>query len=126
MQLNIKKCKSITFSRRQSNVCFEYSINGTSIDQVSSMNGVIVDKKLTFSDHISAITAKAFSVLGFVRRNSQSFQDVYTLKAVYCSFVRSVLEYAACVLSPHHTSWSLRIERVQVTSVERPHQSSGL
>lgn len=115
MQLNISRGKTITFKRRLSCFPFEYKINGICLDRVNTINdlGVIIDSKLKFNEHINIITAKAFSVLGFVRRNTQLFHDVYTLKTLYCSLVRSILEHAACVWSPYHTTLEIRIEKVQ-------------
>lgn len=115
MQLNIAKCKSITFSRCQSSVSYDYSINSNVVERVNSIRdlGVIFDSKLKFNEHISTVTAKGFAVLGFIRRNSQAFKDPYTLKALYCSLVRSIMEYAACVWSPYHATQIARIEKVQ-------------
>lgn len=115
MELNIDKCKTITFTRRQTYVTHDYAIGNNIIERVFSIRdlGVIIDSKLKFTEHISTVTAKGFAVLGFIRRNSQSFRDVYTLKALYCSLVRSVMEYAVCVWSPYHATHMLRIEKVQ-------------
>lgn len=115
MQLNNSKCKCITFTRRLSSISFNYEINGSIIDRVTTINdlGVTIDSKLKFNKHVSVTTAKAFSVLGFIRRNSQAFQDIYTLKTLYCSLVRTILEYAACVWSPYYTTQVLHVEKVQ-------------
>jgi hypothetical protein len=52
------------------------------LNRVSSINdlGVIVDKKMTFSEHVDFMAAKAFAMLGFIRRFSLEFRDPYTLK----------------------------------------------
>lgn len=115
MTLNIGKCKVITFCRSLSSINYTYAINGTTLERVGSIRdlGVVIDSKLRFNEHITVITAKAFSVLGFIRRNASQFTDVYALKALFCALVRSVLEYAAPVWAPYHTSLMIRIERVQ-------------
>lgn len=115
MELNIKKCKSIAFSRRHSRIDFEYMVGSERIECVDSIRdlGVTVDSKLRFNEHVSLTTAKAFAALGFVRRTTNYFKDVYALKSLYCSLVRSILEYAVCVWSPHHTTQIVRLERVQ-------------
>lgn len=103
------------FSRRQSCIEFGYSIGSEPLERVESIRdlGVILDSKLRFNEHVNATTAKAFAALGFVRRNASCFKDIYALKALYCSLVRSILEYAVCVWSPQHTTHIIRIEKVQ-------------
>jgi hypothetical protein len=48
---------------------------------VSSINDleVIMDKKMTFSEHVDVMVAKAFAMLGFIRRLLLEFRDPYTL-----------------------------------------------
>lgn len=115
MHVNVKKCKVISFSRVQSPISFDYALNGSPLEQVEWIKdlGVIFDKKLTFAKHISTTIAKAFATLGFIKRNTQEFNNIYTLKTLYCTLVRSILEYAVQVWSPYHATHSERIERVQ-------------
>jgi hypothetical protein len=56
-------------------------IGGTVLDRVSSINdlGVIMDEKMTFSEHVDVMIAKAFMMLGFFRRLALDFRDSYTL-----------------------------------------------
>lgn len=115
MCVNINKCKVITFSRCWIPINHLYNIDTAPLERVQSIRdlGVIMDCKLRFNEHISTVTAKAFSVLGFIRRNASQFTDVHTLKALFCALVRSILEYAAPIWAPYHTSQVIRIERVQ-------------
>lgn len=115
MFVNLKKCKVITFTRCHTPICFSYKIGSASLDRVESIRdlGVIMDSRLNFNEHISLAVSKAFSVLGFVRRHSTFITDIYALKALYCSLVRSILEYAAPVWAPHQVTQILKIERVQ-------------
>lgn len=41
-------------------------------------------------------------MLGFMRRSTQDFTGITTLKTLYCSLVRPHLEYASCVWSPFY------------------------
>ncbi|KAL1446689.1 hypothetical protein WDU94_008915 [Cyamophila willieti] len=52
-------------------------------------------------------------MLGFVTRSTKNFPDVLSLKILYCSLVRSSLEFASCVWSPLYNYHSSRIERIQ-------------
>ncbi|XP_055615214.1 uncharacterized protein LOC129761514 [Toxorhynchites rutilus septentrionalis] len=50
--------------------------------------GVTIDSKLRFNDHVGMMTAKAFSVLGFIRRHAYEFSDIHVLKIMYCSLIQ--------------------------------------
>jgi hypothetical protein len=43
---------------------------------------------------------RAYSILGIVRKKF-TFLDKYSFLVLYKSMVRSYLEYAGCILSPH-------------------------
>ncbi|XP_053687174.1 uncharacterized protein LOC128736711 [Sabethes cyaneus] len=115
MEMNGTKCKIISFTKAQTHLNYNYEVNGLSLDRVTSINdlGVTMNSKLCFNEHITATTSKTFAVLGFIRRNAREFHDVYALKTLYCSLVKSILEYAVQVWTPYHASQIARIERVQ-------------
>jgi hypothetical protein len=79
--LNVGKCKTITFSRSRHPVEFSYILGGTVLDWVSFINdlGVIMNKKMTFSEHVNVMVAKTFAMLGLIRRLLLEFRDPYTL-----------------------------------------------
>ena len=52
-------------------------------------------------------------MLGFIYRNSKDFSDPFTLRSLYFSFVRSILEYCCIVWNPMYKTHSMRIERIQ-------------
>lgn len=105
----------ITFTRRQSIISFDYSLDNTSLEKVRTIKdlGVTLDSKLRFNEHISVTTAKANAMLGFLRRNTSQFDNVYALKSLYCALVRSILEYGVQIWAPYHAVHIERIERVQ-------------
>lgn len=69
-------------------------------------------KKLSFNEQCCTIKS-AYRNLGFVPRNSKNFKNMETLKLLYCSFVRSKLEYAAIVWSPIYNNYQTAFEKVQ-------------
>lgn len=69
--------------------------------------------KLRFDLHIDAICKKAFRTLGFVIRTSRNFQRPETVIYLYNTLVRSQLEYASPIWSPHYKDYILRVERIQ-------------
>jgi hypothetical protein len=54
-------------------------LGGTVLNRMSSINdlGVIMDEKMTFSEHVDFMVAKAFAM--FMRRLSLEFRDPYIL-----------------------------------------------
>jgi hypothetical protein len=93
-------------------------LGGTMLDRVCSINnlGVIMNEKITFSEHVDVMVAKAFAMLQLIRSFSfffsLEFKDPYTLKSLYTSLVRAKLEYASCVWNPFYDVRVDRVERV--------------
>lgn len=114
LALNLEKCCCITFARITAPIMSTYSINMVPVKRVGMVRdlGVTFDSEFTFSTHIDQIVAKAYRVLGFVNRSSRTF-SVNTLRVLYCSIVRSVLEYSAIIWSPYYHVHIDRIEGVQ-------------
>ncbi|KAF0754361.1 Uncharacterized protein FWK35_00031336, partial [Aphis craccivora] len=54
---------------------------------------------------------RALKVLGFVKRIASEFKLESSLKVLYCSLVRSIVEYGSVLWDPHTTSSSLQLER---------------
>lgn len=75
--------------------------------------GILLDSKLSFIPHYDLLCSKACRMLGFVKRNSTEFKDFLTLKSLYCSLVRSQLEYGSIIWNPNYQVHSDRIERIQ-------------
>ena len=68
-----------------------YSLDGTSLKVVSFVKDleVMVTKDLTWSNHVSYVTAKANRMVGFIKRNSAGIINKDALKELYISLVRS-------------------------------------
>lgn len=115
LQLNVSKCSHITFSRQTSRIGNGYLLNHQHITRVTHAKdlGVIFDNKLLFDKHVNNIVQKASKVLGFVIRSTACFQSLKPLKILYCSYVRSQLEYASQVWNPQYQVYISRIESIQ-------------
>ena len=74
--------------------------------------GLTLISDLKFNTHINNVTAKANSILGLLRRNLKISSQAVKTQA-YQSLVRSHLEYAATVLSPHTSDNIRKVEMVQ-------------
>lgn len=114
MALNIKKCFSITFSKSNSQIFYPYAINNDKLLNVTEIRdlGVNFDSKLTFDSHLITIISKSLKSLGFIIRSSTHF-STQTIKMIYCSLVRSSLEYCSIVWSPYYNVHIDNVEKVQ-------------
>lgn len=115
MHLNASKCSVMSFSRKRILIDFDYKIRSTSLKRESVIKdlGVLLDPKLTFKEHIDFIASKASKTLGFIFRVAKNFRNIQCLKSLYCSLVRSILEYSSVVWAPYYQINIFRIEAIQ-------------
>ena len=71
-----------------------------------------LDDKLSFKEHVYEIVNKSSRVCALILNNIINVNNNMLIKLYKC-FVRSVLEYASVVFSPHHFSLIDFIENVQ-------------
>ena len=71
VRFNGLKCQHISFCSKQVQINFNYMICNEVIKQVDSIKylGVIIDKKITWSQQVDKIALKANRVRGFLYRN---------------------------------------------------------
>ena len=115
LQLNVKKCNLITFSRKRNIPNTTITLGNQNVEKCDRVRdlGVILDSKLTFIDHYNTIINRANNMLGFIKRFCYNFNDPYTIKTLYIAYVRSILEYCSIVWSPFSITHEERIESVQ-------------
>lgn len=115
LDLNPSKCSVVTYSRKRNLVQFDYVLKTSVLkrDKFIRDLGVIHDSKLIFDSHVNNIISKASKALGFVMRNSGDFRQAKSLKILYCSLVRSHLEYSSQVWNPQYVTYISRIENIQ-------------
>jgi hypothetical protein len=56
-----------------------------------------------FSININMVINKCFKMLGFILRNTREFKNVFTLKMLYCSLVRSHTEFGSIIWAQNCT-----------------------
>jgi len=115
--LNVGKCNVITFSRKnKKNIAhYEYIINKTKLSRVDNILdlGIVLDYKLLYISHFDMIIGKANQLLGFIKRRAKEFNNVWVTKTLYCSLVRSILEYGCIIWDPDSETQSKRLESIQ-------------
>lgn len=115
LNLNTKKCSVITYTRKKEYSSFDYFINNEPLQRVDNIKdlGILLDTKLNFNLHYDSIISKSHAMLGFIKRRASEFNNVWVTKTLYCSLVRSILEYGSVVWNPYHEVHSKRIESIQ-------------
>lgn len=104
MNLNIKKCKHMSFYR-STKFNTTYYVDEILLDAVDTFLdlGILLDSRLNFRSHISLTVNKATGVLGFMKRWCKEFADPYVTKQLYTSLVRPILEYGSVIWDPYYT-----------------------
>ena len=75
--------------------------------------GVQIDPDLKFNQHVETVTSKANRMLGMIRR-AYTYKDGGTIKKLYTSLIRPILEYGNAAWVP-----SLKREQQQIENVQR-------
>ena len=115
LDLNVGKCKVMSFSRKKNVINYDYCFTEQYIskcDVVSDL-GVILDGKLSMNTHIDNVVGRAMRMLGFIKRFSREFDDICVLKTLFVTYVRPILEFASLVWSPCFATHIARVEAVQ-------------
>ena len=76
--------------------------------------GILTNNSVSWNSYIDMITAKANRMLGLIiKRTCMDLKDESTLKSLYCSLVRSNLEYCSVVWCPFTKRNVNKLERIQ-------------
>ncbi|KAL0820084.1 hypothetical protein ABMA28_006029 [Loxostege sticticalis] len=115
LDLNISKCYSICFSRKVNVTEYTYTLKGMGLKNVDEIHdlGVTHDSKLTYETHVEQIVKKATRTLGFIMRSCSQFHNLKVAKLLYCTYVRSILEYGSQVWNPQYNIYINKIECIQ-------------
>lgn len=115
MQFNASKCQVLTVARKRIRQVFNYKIDDTELENVTSMRdlGVIIDSHLRFTEHIDHVINSANKKIGMIKRTMGYTSSKEALMTLYNTLVRSTLEYATSVWSPWSNKHITALERVQ-------------
>ena len=115
MCFNPSKCSVLRVSRPKSkNLELQYTLKGETLEKFSSTPylGVRLSETLEWEAHITKITSKANSTLGFLRRNPKACPPKLR-ETAYFSLVRSSLEYSSAVWDPFRQKDIDKLEKIQ-------------
>ncbi len=121
MQINTDKTKEmLIYFGRKPHTIQPVTIKDECIERTSSSKllGVILNDKLTWHDHVDLICSKASRRLYFITLLKRAGKPEEDQLHVYCSIVRSVLDYASEVWHPGLTKeLSDKIEDIQIRAM---------
>ena len=114
MKYKLDKCNVMRFTRKSRPIHHTYTLAGHQIETVSSHKylGVVLSDNLKWNRHIDITTARASSMIGFLRRNLHNAPRNVKLQA-YKSLVRPHLEYCCTVWDPFTQRNISKIQAVQ-------------
>jgi hypothetical protein len=122
MKINVDKTKEMIIYFGKKNMCFPYiKMNDNELERVESTKllGLIINNKLTWSDHVDYICKKASKRLYFLRLLKRANISPADIISVYNSIIRSVLEYACEIWHPSLTQAQARqLEHIQKRAIK--------
>lgn len=115
MEFNVKKCKVLRIARIKSIFERDYYLGNMKLERVEVEKdlGVLITHNLSWNNHVDYTTAKAQKMLNVLYRSCKDISDSSIKKLLYITWVRSRLEYASVVWSPHTKRNIIALERIQ-------------
>jgi len=72
--------------------------------------GILLSNDLSFNNHITIMCNEVLRVFGFIRRNCLEFKNPNCFILLYCSLVRSILEYGSIIWNPYQAGLISKIK----------------
>ena len=111
-----KQAQEAVFSKKtESNNSLPLTLNKTEVRtcQCQKHLGLILDKRLNFTEHIKSKISKCDKLIGIIKKLSISFPRNALLR-IYKSFIRPHLDYTDIIYDkPNNASFKTKIENVQ-------------
>ena len=114
MEFHPQKCSVLHITRCRNPKYKQYTLHGHILVKEDNAKylGVVINKTLSWNNHINDVTKKANASLGFLRRNLRIGQEKIKISA-YLTLVRPQLEYAAAIWDPYTQTYKNKIEMAQ-------------
>ena len=111
-----KQAQEVIFSKKaESSNSLPLIFNKTEVTTCQSQKhqGLILDKRLNFTEHINSKISKCDKLIGIIKKLSISFPRNALLR-IYKSFIRPHLDYTDIIYDkPNNASFKTKIENVQ-------------
>ena len=127
LHLNVSKTKEMCIDfRRNRTVISPIVINGEPVEQVDSFKylGVILDEKLSFTEHVTAVQKKSQQRLHVLRKLRAFYVDPLHLLRLYRSITEPLLTYCSIcyypALSVKNRNRLLKISHVSAKTIGLP------
>jgi hypothetical protein len=124
LPLNSMKCHVMHLGKNNRQFHYDFLDRPNGSRQIISTTnsekdlGVIVSSDLKLDQHINKITTTANKMLGQIL-NTFTYIDQKSYRSLYCTFVRSQLEFAQPVWSPNMEMHIEKLERIQRRATKR-------
>ena len=121
MKINEAKSNYMVFSRTKTNFVTRLNVNGTKLDQVSSVKllGVWITEDMSWGKNTREICRKAYSRISMLTKLKYVGACTEDLIDIYALFIRSCAEYCSVAFHSSLTQDQIRdIERIQKTSLK--------
>ena len=115
MNFNVKKCKIMEITKKIQPLTSSFLLENSELEDVKEFQdlGIITNYHLSWNPHIDHVVSKANRMFCLIKRTCKGLDDPRTLCTLYCSLVRSYLEYCSVVWSPYTKRNTDKLERVQ-------------
>ena len=127
VRLNAKKLLPVSFLLYDSSVWPPLSLAGAEIDSVESFKflGIYISSDLSWTKHCDVMVKKANRRLYAIRKLKGARVKENNLVAVYCSLIRSILEYGSVAFAhfPNYLSNTLEGIQKRALSIIYPESS---
>jgi hypothetical protein len=126
IKINISKCHVLHIGGKHFSSC-NYLINEIPVLSSSSVSdlGVIIDSKLSYSEHINSIVSKCNQRIGMFFRGFVS-RNYKLLSKFFTTYIRPILDYNSCVWNPSVKYLIDLLENVQRKFTKRINSISHL
>ena len=117
MSFNLQKCEFLRIMHKKNPIVVQYTLHDNAVHEVTHAKylGVVIDSKLSWSEHIKQVTNRAT-----VTRSRGSYNAISTiaqcpskLANCYKSMIKPIVEYACTIWAPHTQKDIATIESVQ-------------
>ena len=112
MRFNLEKCVVMHCGHNNPNIPYTLNDHQLRTTEVERDLGIMVSNNLKSTEHVNCIVARAQRIFGLIKKTFVS-RDASVIMPLYCSLVRSLLDYATIIWNPYLVRDINSVERVQ-------------